>query len=208
MMRSSEVRYVFHLIAGVSLLAGCASSPTPAVVSSSSSSSALASAPAHAHAPATASASASGATSGADATEKALDAVANIHGAPGPWAVAGYRMGEYALGKLGVSRGSFDLEVVHHTPRAVKFSCIADGAQASTGASAGKLNLAVVDADEAHVATTYRRKSTGQSITLRPTASFAERFRDTPRDQARALGKQVLELPAPEVFEEIPTPSP
>jgi formylmethanofuran dehydrogenase subunit E len=90
----------------------------------------------------------------------------------------------------------------------VKFSCIADGAQASTGASAGKLNLALVDADEAHVATTYRRKSTGQSITLRPTASFAERFRDFPRDQARTLGKQVLELPAADVFEEIPTPSP
>ena len=115
-------------------------------------------------------------------------------------------MGVYALGKLGVSRGSFDLEVVHHTPRAVKFSCIADGAQASTGASAGKLNLAVVDADEAHVATTYRRRSTGQSITLRPTASFATRFADFPRDQARTLGKQVLELPASAVFEEIPTP--
>lgn len=147
-------------------------------------------------------------TPSADPTDKALDAVASIHGAPGPWAVAGYRMGEHALAKLGLARGSFDLEVTHHTPRAVKFSCIADGAQASTGASAGKLNLALVDADEAHVATTYRKKSTGQSITLRPTASFAERFRDFPRDQARVLGKQVLELPAAEVFEEIPTPPP
>jgi formylmethanofuran dehydrogenase subunit E len=145
-------------------------------------------------------------TTSADPTDKALDEVANIHGAPGPWAVAGYRMGEHALAKLGLSRGSFDLEVTHHTPRAVKFSCIADGAQASTGASAGKLNLALVDADEAHLATTYRRKSTGQSITLRPTASFAERFRDFPRDQARVMGKQVMGLLAAEVFEEIPTP--
>lgn len=145
-------------------------------------------------------------TTSAEPTEKALDDVAAIHGAPGPWAVAGYRMGEHALAKLGLSRGSFDLEVVHHTPHAVKFSCIADGAQASTGASAGKLNLSLVDADEAHVATTYRRKSTGQSITLRPTATFAERFADFARDQARILGKQVLELPAAEVFEEIPTP--
>jgi formylmethanofuran dehydrogenase subunit E len=188
----SVVMLVVLSVASAVSLSACASAP------------AAASTPALASAPAPASASASS----ADPTEKALDDVANIHGAPGPWAVAGYRMGVYALGKLGVSRGSFDLEVVHHTPRAVKFSCIADGAQASTGASAGKLNLAVVDADEAHVATTYRRKSTGQSITLRPTASFAERFRDFPRDQARVLGKQVLELPAPEVFEEIPTPSP
>jgi formylmethanofuran dehydrogenase subunit E len=144
--------------------------------------------------------------SAADPEETALDDVANIHGAAGPWAVAGYRMGEHALARLGLGRGSFDLEVVHHTPRAVKFSCIADGAQASTGASAGKLNLVLADADEAHVATTFRRKSTGQSITLRPAASFADRFRDVPRVQARMMGKQVLELPASDVFEEIASP--
>jgi formylmethanofuran dehydrogenase subunit E len=144
-------------------------------------------------------------TGAADPEEKALDDVATIHGAAGPWAVAGYRMGEHALARLGLDRGSFDLEVVHHTPRAVKFSCIADGAQAATGASAGKLNLVLADADEAHVATTFRRKSTGQSITLRPAASFADRFGDVPRGQARIMGKQVLELPASDVFEEIPS---
>ena len=141
--------------------------------------------------------------SSGDPTEKALDQVAVIHGAAGPWAVAGYRMGEHALGKLGLARGSFDLEVSHHTPKAVKYSCIADGAAAATGASAGKLNLVLVEADEAHVETTYRRKSTGQSITLRPAASFGARFADFPREQARALGKQVMQLPASDVFEEV-----
>jgi hypothetical protein len=149
----------------------------------------------------------SAATTAGDPTEQALDAVAVIHGAPGPWAVAGYRMGEYALAKLGLSRGSFDLEVIHHTPRAVKYSCIADGAAASTGASAGKLNLVLVDADEAHVATTFRRKSTGQAITLRFVPSFAARFADVPPGQARTLGREVLLLPASSVFEEIPTPA-
>ena len=61
----------------------------------------------------------------------------------------------------------------------------------------------VVDADEAHVETTYRRKSTGQSLTLRPAASFGTRFADFPIGQARVFGKQVLELPAGEVFEEV-----
>lgn len=145
-------------------------------------------------------------TTSGDGIESALDAVAAIHGAAGPWAVAGYRMGEHALATLGLQRGSFDLEVQHHTPRAVKFSCIADGAAAATGASAGKLNLVLVDADEAHVATTYRRKSTGRSITLRPTASFAVRFADVPPGQARVMGKQVLEMPAAEVFDELPSP--
>lgn len=169
-------------------LAACGSSPPPPAVA----------APEMHHAHGHAAEASSG-----NRTEKALDEVAAIHGAAGPWAVAGYRMGVYALGKLGLTRGSFDLEVSHHTPKAVKYSCIADGAAAATGASAGKLNLVLVDADEAHVETTYRRKSTGQTITLRPAASFGARFADFPIGQARAFGQQVLELPASDVFEEV-----
>src|SRR5690606_35154129 len=67
---------------------------------------------------------------GDEAAERALDEVAQIHGAPGPWAVAGYRMSMHALAKLGLPRGSFDLEIVHTSPREVQLSCIADGAAA------------------------------------------------------------------------------
>jgi formylmethanofuran dehydrogenase subunit E len=140
-----------------------------------------------------------------DPLDADLDRVAAVHGAPGPWAVAGYRMGQYALGKLGLERGSFDLEVTHKSPREVMFSCIADGAAAATGASAGKLNLALVDAAESDVATTYRQKSTGRAVTVRPTTSFRTRFLNTPREQARSLGREVLTLPADQVFEEIPS---
>jgi formylmethanofuran dehydrogenase subunit E len=123
--------------------------------------------------------------------------------------VAGYRMGAYALAKLGLERQSFDLEVVHHTPQEVQYSCIADGAAAATGASTGKLNLRLVDATKAGVATTYRRISTGQSITLRPSAAFVARFRDVPRDQLAAAGRTVLSLPDSDIFEELPAaPSP
>jgi formylmethanofuran dehydrogenase subunit E len=117
-------------------------------------------------------------------------------------------MGAYALAKLGLERQSFDLEVVHHTPQEVQFSCIADGAAAATGASAGKLNLHLVDATEAGVATTYRRKSTGQAVTLRPSRAFVARFRDVPRDQLAAAGRAVLALPDSDVFEELPGPPP
>jgi len=122
--------------------------------------------------------------------------------------VAGYRMGAYALHKLGLARQSFDLDVIHHTPHEVQYSCIADGAAAATGASAGKLNLRLVDASPAEVATTYRRASTGQSITLRPTAAFAARFRDVPRDQLAASGRMVLSLRDSDIFEEVPAPAP
>jgi formylmethanofuran dehydrogenase subunit E len=142
------------------------------------------------------------------ASDEALTRVTVVHGGAGPWAVAGYRMGEYALARLGLQRQSFDLEVIHHTPQEVQYSCIADGAAAATGASAGKLNLRLVDATEADVATTYRRKSTGQAITLRPSRAFAAHFRDVPRDQLAAAGREVLALPDAEVFEELPAAPP
>jgi formylmethanofuran dehydrogenase subunit E len=142
----------------------------------------------------------------APVTEDPIALVATIHGGAGPWAVAGYRMGRYALARLGLERQSFDLEVVHHTPEEVQYSCIADGASAATGASVGKLNLHVVEATAADVATTYRRKSTGQSVTLRPSRAFAERFRDVPREGLADAGRTVLALPDTEVFEEVAAP--
>lgn len=144
-------------------------------------------------------------TAAAPPTSDALEHIASIHGGAGPWVVAGYRMGHYALSRLGLSPQSFDLEVIHHTPEEVQYSCIADGAAAATGASVGKLNLRLADATEATVATTYRRKSTGQSVVLRPTAAFAARFRDTPREQLAAAGRIVLSLPDAAIFEEIAT---
>jgi formylmethanofuran dehydrogenase subunit E len=142
--------------------------------------------------------------SSADPIEKKLDEVAAIHGAPGPWAVLGYRMSEHALAKLGLDRGSFDLQIVHWTPKEVRYSCIADGAAAHSGASLGKLNLSLVDTTADNVLTVYRNKKTGASVAVRPTASFRERFADTPREKARELGREVLELPAEQAFEEIP----
>ena len=135
-----------------------------------------------------------------------LAEVARIHGGAGPWAVAGYRMGKYALTRLALDKQSFDLEVTHHTPREVQYSCIADGASAATGASVGKLNLTLVDADAAHVVTTYRRRSTGQSVTLRPSPAFVARFRDVPREALREAGRSAMTLPDADVFEETAPP--
>jgi formylmethanofuran dehydrogenase subunit E len=112
-------------------------------------------------------------------------------------------MGEYALGALGLEHGSFDLEIVHFTPREVQYSCIADGAAAATGASLGKLNLTLADAPPAETHTTYRRKSTGKAVTLRLTRSFVARFTDVPPAQLADAGRVVLSLPAQEIFEEV-----
>jgi len=140
------------------------------------------------------------ATSGDDAKLKAVQA---IHGGTGPWAIAGYRMGEAALKQLGLERGSFDLEVTHFAPREVQYSCIADGAAAATGASLGKLNLTLTEAAASDLRTSYRRKSTGQVIVLRLTNGFKTRFLDVPRERLGEAGRQVLGLTDAEIFETV-----
>jgi hypothetical protein len=175
------------------LLSGCTGAPPPEAASPHSPEAASPHSPHH-HA-----ASAPGPAS----VDGRLGEVAAIHGAAGPWAVAGYRMGKFALQKLGIERQSFDLEVVHRSPREVQYSCIADGASAATGASLGKLNLSFAEADKEHVETTYRRKSTGASVTLRPAPAFVARFRDVPPAQIPAAGRAVMELPDAEIFEEV-----
>jgi formylmethanofuran dehydrogenase subunit E len=136
--------------------------------------------------------------------EESLERVARIHGGAGPWAVAGYRMGEFALARLGLGSGSFDLEIVHYTPRLVQYSCVADGAAAATGASLGKLNLALQDAEAADVHTVYRRKSTGQSLTLRPSPFFVAHYANVPREKLADAGREVIGLPDEKVFEIVP----
>ncbi len=145
------------------------------------------------------------AAAASDIDEK-LAEVARIHGGAGPWAVAGYRMGEHAMAALGVKRGSFDLEVVHHSPREVQYSCIADGAAAATGASLGKLNLAISEAPLAETRTIYRSRSTGATITLRPSPAFAKRFHDVPRARLAEAGREAMALPNAEVFEVVEAP--
>lgn len=181
---------VLRVLPALLLVAGCASEHgTPARAPEAHTSAHAAHGP-HAH-------------GRADPIERALDEVAAIHGAPGPWAVAGWRMSEHALAKLGLPRGSFDLEIVHETPREVRYSCIADGAAAHSGASVGKLNLSLVEASAENVLTIYRDKRTGRSVALRPAASFRARYADTPREKARELGREVLLLPPEQVFEEV-----
>ena len=141
----------------------------------------------------------------APAPETALASVAFVHGGAGPWAVLGYRMGIFALRELDLRRQSFDLMVVHHTPHEVQYSCMADGATAATGASVGKLNLELVEATSSGVQTTYQNRATGQSLTLRPKASFVARFRDVPREKLAAAGLEVLQLPDDELFEQVRT---
>ncbi|WP_438003781.1 hypothetical protein WME89_33640 [Sorangium sp. So ce321] len=87
----------------------------------------------------------------------------------------------------------------------MQFSCIEDVAAAAAGASLGKLNLSLVEASVAGVNTTYRRRSTGQAMTVRPSAAFRARFRNVLRAQLAVAGHEVFSLDA-EVIEEVRPP--
>ena len=113
-------------------------------------------------------------------------------------------MGEHALHTLGLPRGSFDLEVVHHSPHEIQYACVADGASAATGASLGKLNLSIEAASAPDTRTVYRRRSTKQSLTLRVSKAFAARFLDVPRERLGAAGREAMLLPDADVFEILP----
>jgi formylmethanofuran dehydrogenase subunit E len=140
----------------------------------------------------------------AGAGDDALAEVARVHGGAGPWAVLGYRMGEHARTRLGLPRHSFDLEVIHRSPREVQYSCMADGAAAATGASLGKLNLTLEPAEAAAVETLFRKRSTGQTLVLRPAPAFVTRFKDVPRAELGAKGCEVMTLSDAELFAEVP----
>lgn len=124
--------------------------------------------------------------------EVELDAVAAVHGEAGPWAVAGWRMAKFAMKELGP-----DVTVKHESPKSVQYSCIADGAQAATKTSVGKLSLSWVEAKDTRTTFTNAK---GKSVTLVPAEAFIKRFKDAPREKARENGRVVLALTADEVF--------
>jgi len=116
-----------------------------------------------------------------------LNRVAAIHGNAGVFAVAGYRMGERALRDLGEQRGSFTLDVTHRTPLQVQYSCGADGFEASTGVSAGKLNLHIVEVPLKDLESVAQDKKTGKKLVFRLNPKFISKYLDTSyENQAQA----------------------
>jgi hypothetical protein len=130
-----------------------------------------------------------------------LARVKEVHGAAGPWAVVGYRIGERGLKELNLPRHSFALDVVHFCPAQVQYSCIADGIQAATGVSPGKLNLHVKEASVDGLKTIIGDRKTNHSITFTLKPSFARSISNLPYDRLEAEGRRVAALPDDEIFE-------
>ena len=123
-----------------------------------------------------------------------LDRVRAIHGGAGPWAVVGYRIGERALRDLGLPRQSFALLVVHRSPAEVQYSCVADGLQAATGASAGKLNLKLETVPSESLETIVEDRRSGRKLRFRVQPGLAKSILDVPMDRLEAEGARVMKL--------------
>lgn len=129
-----------------------------------------------------------------------LSRVKEVHGGTGPWAVAGYRIGERALKELGLPRQSHALEVIHRCPAEVQYSCIADGVQAATGASPGKLNLRLETATREDLRTVIRDRRSGRTLTFTLEPGFARSISNLSMDRLEAEGRRVAALPDDAIF--------
>jgi formylmethanofuran dehydrogenase subunit E len=129
-----------------------------------------------------------------------LARVEAVHGGAGPWAVAGYRMGERALEDLGLPRHSFRLLVVHRCPAEVQYSCVADGLQAATGASPGKLNLRLEEVAVDRLATTVTDRESGRTLRFTLLPEFVRSITDLPHERLEAEGRRVASLPDSDLF--------
>lgn len=134
-------------------------------------------------------------------TEAMIQQVAAVHGAAGPFAMAGYRMAQHAMRALRSKRWDWSLRALHATPHKVQWSCIADGVQAATGVSAGKLSLRIkkVKTNKETLTLIWHRKR-NIVIRYRLTPSFVKRFLHTPRQQLKAAARQVATLPESQIF--------
>jgi formylmethanofuran dehydrogenase subunit E len=130
-----------------------------------------------------------------------LARVKEAHGAAGPWAVAGYRIGERALKDLGLPRHSHDLEVVHRCPLEVQYSCMADGLSAATGASPGKLNLRIEESPVNGLKTLVRYRERGRSLTFTLKPEFVRSIANLPLDRLESEGRRVASLPDEAIFD-------
>lgn len=124
------------------------------------------------------------------------------HGVPGPWALSGYRIGANALKRLGLTREqSFELDVVHRSEPSIRYTCMADGLMASTGASPGKLNVKLENVgseDELVTIVTHARSK--RALTYRLTKTFRDRIREVPYADFPKAAKALEKLSDAEVF--------
>lgn len=126
---------------------------------------------------------------------EALESLRAIHGGAGPFAALGFVAGRRALDELGLARGAGELEVVHHAPTEIPYTCMLDGLQAATGASAGKRSLSLVAAGPGEVRTVFRDAAAEREWTVAWRPEALEELLAVPEGELGIAGYRVLRAP-------------
>jgi len=125
------------------------------------------------------------------------------HGVPGPWALTGYRIGEDALARLGLTRvQAFELNVLHRAVPNVRYTCMVDGVAAATGASLGKMNLPLESvSSEQDMQTIITHKKTGRRLVYTLRAAFRDKIRPVDYGDFPKNAKWLETVPVKDMFE-------
>ncbi len=97
----------------------------------------------------------------------------DFHGHLGPFVVAGWRAGWYAVEQL-QGRRHFGMHVVLRCPPRPPPSCLADGLQFSTGCTFGKRNIELTPSDD--ISIEFTNTDTGRALVLRLPPETAAAF--------------------------------
>jgi len=139
----------------------------------------------------------------ASTTASAVALLKEYHGGAGPWAAAGYRMGERALKDFGEKKNSFAIDITHRSPAKVQYSCIADGIQSVTGSSVGKMNLRWEKVAMEDLSTIAVHRPTGRRLRFLIRPAFLKAMLDVPHDHLEAKAIEVLQMKEDEIYEVI-----
>lgn len=127
-----------------------------------------------------------------------IQAIKAVHGELTPWAVMGYRMGRAALEALSLPRGDSRLLVVWHGPAELPHISAADGIQAATGATIGRLTLRIQRADANVLQCEFTDTQRGLKVACRPNDNWTERLGAMPGE---TTAMKMLTLPDAELFD-------
>lgn len=146
--------------------------------------------------------------------EQVMERLRQFHGHLGPYAVLGYRLGDYAVQALGVNRW-FGLSIDASGPTKAPMGCFFDGMQLSSGCTFGKGNLRVTGAAPGAGGVLYHLEFTGSNgarliVDVKPSVTklFASWLQAG--DPEETTFKRTMETPAAELWTEqrVPRPAP
>lgn len=137
-----------------------------------------------------------------------LQSVRAVHGSIQPGAVVGYRMGVKALEVLGLKPAGDDVHITIAVPLVPEYACIADGVQAATGATVGKLNLVLKNAPAAESKVVFTNSATGRSIAFLPADQFRMMLAKTTGSDSDAVALRAATLPEGDIFKVVEIESP